>query len=150
MSYDYDGYDDGSVDLKKLIKETFKEIGQEGLQMQQQENARRMQQDANEVIRGYCEANGISQQEWNEMASNPEITREAYLKGVRDYAQRVTQRARDPKTGQFVKSTPQPQNLAPGSDYIPDNKVTQRMNPAPQERRGTTQEVINQLDRILG
>lgn len=149
---DYDDYDDGSIDLKKTLKETLAEIGKEMEQKQQAENARKIQADTEEVIRGFCDSAGLSREDFQRLVdADPQATRQAFLESVRDYATRVTRRARDPRTGRFV-SGPQAQRRQPepASEYRSDYDVAARKRPASDGRRGTTDEVIAHMDRLLG
>jgi hypothetical protein len=101
---EYDEYDEIEriAEQRRMDAEADK-VAESLARLQQRQAAQQPQKDTQEVIRGLCEANGTTQQEWQEMVSDPEISRVAYLKSVRDYARRVTKRKRNSR-GQFVAS----------------------------------------------
>jgi hypothetical protein len=101
---EYNDYDE----LERIAEERRRDRDADKLaadfqRLQQRQAMQKQQHDTMEVIRGFCEANGISQEEWQQAINDPEVARDAYLKSVRDYARRVTKRKRNSK-GQFVKN----------------------------------------------
>ena len=152
---DYNDYDDNyERELRwQERKREIKELEDDANRYQYEKNQEAAQAEQNRIFKEALDEQGLTIEQFHELKNlDPEFYNRAYSEGLKNLVRTVKTRARDPRTGQFIKQSQTPANqpdphaahFRGAADRLESLKQTA------QKRQLTDSETEEALDHIIG